>query len=171
MIASRFLLAALAALTLTGMARKPALTLRFHLETTGAAGAPFAIPVKFTNPARDGFMSNVPAISERNIVAIFPTPAADGTWGCAFKLDAGGRLALEQLSRDKRGSSLVAFMATKGGSHQIMDLLIDRPVSDGILYLPRGLTALEIAALRKTFKVLGESGKKPRAAATPAPGS
>ena len=160
MTALRISLTILGALALTGMARKPALTVRFHLETNGAAGPPFAVPVKFTNPPREGFMSNVPAVSERNILAIFPTPAADGTWGCAFKLDPGGRIAIETLSRESRGSSLVAFIATKGGSHQVMDLIVDRPISDGILYVPRGLTALEIAALRKSFKTLGETGKK-----------
>ena len=170
MTALRFSLAILSVLALTGMARKPTLTVRFHLETNGAAGPPFAVPVKFTNPPREGFMSNVPAVSERNILAIFPTPAPDGTWGCAFKLDPAGRIAVETMSRESRGSSLVAFISTKGGSHQVMDLIVDRPVSDGILYLPRGLTPLEIAALRKKFKVLGETGKKEREK-KPAPSS
>ena len=162
MNALRFSLIILAAIVCGAMARKPALTVRFHLESVGAAGAPFALPAKFRNPPRDGFIASVASISDRNIVAIHPTPGADGTWGCAFKLDQSGKFALETLSREHRGSSLVGFVSTKTGTHQLPELLIDRPVTDGIIYLPGGLTAAEIVALRKRFKLFGQP-------ATPAP--
>ena len=151
----------LAALALTGMARKPALSIRFHVEAGGTEGAPFAVPVKFANPPRDGFMSSVPAISERNIVAVYPVPSPTGSWGCAFKLDESGRVALDTLSREHRGASLVGFVSTKGGTHQLLDMVIDRPVSDGILWLPRGLTPGEIELFVKQFRTFGP--------ATPAP--
>lgn len=151
----------LAALALTGMTRKPALSIRFHIEASGTEGAPFAVPVKFANPRRDGFMSSVPAISERNIVAVYPVPSPTGSWGCAFRLDESGRVALDTLSREHRGASLVGFVSTKGGTHQLIDMVIDRPVSDGILWLPRGLTPGEIDLLVKTYRTFGP--------ATPAP--
>lgn len=163
MNALRFPLTMLAALTLCGMARKPPLSVRFHLETVGAAGPPFAIPAKFSNPPREGFIATVASISDRNIVGIYPAPAADGTWGCAFKLDDRGKFALETLSREHRGSSLVGFIATKSGTHQLPELLIDQPVTDGIIYLPRGLTGAEIVALRKQFKLFGQPEKPARA--------
>ncbi|MEO8351367.1 MAG: hypothetical protein ABI680_06520 [Chthoniobacteraceae bacterium] len=161
MIALRFFSLFLALMALTGFARKSTLTVRAHVEANGAEGAPFAMPVKFKNPPRDGFMSSVPAISERNITGIYAIRADDGTWGCAFRLNMEGRIAIETLSREHRGSSLVVFIATKIGTHQVIDMVIDKPVNDGILYVPRGMTATEIVVLQKQFKVIGPTGQKP----------
>lgn len=170
MNALRLLAFAAALLALTGMSRKPRLTVRAHLEANGAEGAPFSLPVKFANPPRDGFMDTVPAFSERNITGMYPTPAGDGTWGCAFTLDTEGRIALETLSREHRGSALVVFVATKKGTHQVVDMVIDRPVSDGIFYIPRGLTAIEIEMLRKQFKLFGPAAEAEKAAKAQAKG-
>ncbi len=161
MVATRFLLFGLALVALTGFARKNTLTVRAHVEANGAEGAPFAHPVKFKNPPRDGFMSSVPAVSERNITGVYAIRADDGTWGCAFRLNMEGRIALETLSREHRGSSLVVFIATKTGTHQVIDMVIDKPVNDGILYVPRGMTDGEVVMLQKKFKVIGPAAQKP----------
>ena len=152
----------LAALLLTGMAQKQAMTIRFHIEAKGQEGAPFSMPVKFMNPPREGFMSSVPSISERNIVAIYPVQNASGSWGCAFKLDEDGRIGLETLSREHSGASMVAFVATKTGTHQVIDVVIDKPVTDGILYLPYGFTANEIEMFKKRFQLFGPGASVPK---------
>ena len=157
----RLFLPALCALALTGMTRKPDVSIRFHVEASGTEGAPFSVPVKFANPQRDGFMSSIPAISERNIVAVYPVPSPTGSWGCAFKLDENGRIGLDTLSREHRGGSLVGFISTKGGTHQLIDMVIDRPVTDGILWLPRGLTPGEIEMLIKTYRTFGPAAPTP----------
>ena len=143
-----------------GFVKKKAITVRFHIEANERDGQPFAMPVKFRNPPRDGFMTQIPAISERNITAIFPFPAPDGTFGCAFKLDNFGRTALEEMSLSNRGSSVVAFVGTKTGPHQVIDMVVDKVIRDGIISIPSGLTQLEIVALEKEFKVLGQARKK-----------
>ena len=163
MHASRIFLPIVAALALTGMARKSMLSIRFHVEAKEEDGPRFSVPVKFANPPRAGFMSSIPAISERNIVAVYPVVSPAGTWGCAFKFDEDGRINLDTLSREHRGASLVVIIATKGGSHQVIDMVIDHPVTDGILFVPRGLSPGEIEALTKKFRVFGP------AAATPVP--
>ena len=143
-----------------GFAKKPAITVRFHIEANARDGQPFAMPVVFHHPERKGFMAQIPAVSERNIDAIFPFPASDGTAGCAFKLDHLGRTALEEMSLSNRGASVVAFVGTKTGTHQVIDMIVDKVIRDGIISIPRGLTALEIAALEKEFKIMGQTGKK-----------
>ena len=154
-----FLLLPLALATL-GMTRKPPVTVRWHVEANGRDGQPFAVPVVYHYPERKGFMASIPAISERNVQAIFPYPAGDGTFGCAFRLDNFGRTALEEMTLSNRGASVVAFVATKTGTHQVVDMTIDTVIRDGIITIPRGLTEIEVRTLAKEFKVLGLPKKK-----------
>ena len=151
-----FALAALAlALPCHGMSRKPVVTVRFHVETNARDTDTFSMPVNLLFQRRSTHVSRVPAFSEKQIKAILPFEAGDGTWGCAFQLDVQGRIRLETMSSDSRGAAMVVFIGTKGGLHQVVDMIIDRPVTDGVITIPKGLTALEIAALRKQFKDLG----------------
>lgn len=142
-----------------GFSKKPTITVRFHIEANERDGQPFAMPVTFHNPERKGFAAQIPAISERNIEAIFPFPAPDGTSGCAFKLDNFGRTALEEMTLSNRGASVVAFVGTKSGTHQVVDMVVDKVIRDGIISIPKGLTGLEIAAMEMEFKNM-KTGKK-----------
>ena len=150
------------ALGCAGFAKKPNITVRFHVEANERDGQPFAMPVTFHNPERKGAAAQIPAISERNIESIFPFPAPDGSSGCAFGLDNFGRTALEEMSLSNRGASVVVFIGTKKGTHQVIDMVIDKVIHDGIISIPRGLTDMEIAALEKEFKIMGQVGKRKR---------
>ena len=156
---ARLLLIALA-LTGFGFARKLPLTVRFHTEANARDGQPFAMPLTFHNPEHKGFVTQIPAISERNIVAIYPFPAPDGTSGCAFKLDNFGQTALEEMCLSNRGASVVAIVGTKTGTHQVIDMVIDKVIRDGIISIPSGLTELEVDALLREFRVMGEKTKR-----------
>ena len=147
------------ALASFGFAKKQVITVRFHVEANARDCQPFAMPITFHNPERQGFMTQIPAVSERNIEAIFPFPAADGTSGCAFKLDNFGRTALEEMTISNRGTSVIAFVGTKTGTHQVVDMVVDKVIRDGIISIPRGLTNLEIMALEMEFKNM-KTGKK-----------
>lgn len=145
------------------MAKKEKVTVRFHAEANPRDGDSFAMKIRLNNLRRDAYMSRVPEFSERNIVAIFPFKAADNSWGCAFQFDVQGRIRLETMSNQARGSALVVFVGTKSGQHQVVDMIIDTTVSDGIITIPRGLTELEVAVLRQQFPIMGaeKKGKKP----------
>jgi hypothetical protein len=160
MNAIRFCLIAIAGLCFLGAAKKPAVAVRFHVEANARDGDVFAMPVKFRNPPRDGFVERVPSLSERDVQGIYPTNAGDGTFGCAFVLNTHGRTALQTISTEKRGSSLVVFVSTKGGTHQVVELMIDKPINDGVIFVPRGMTLLEIEALQKQFPTKGQKAKK-----------
>jgi hypothetical protein len=150
----------LAALCCLGFGRKEyAVTVRFFAETRGLDANRFSSPVVLRHPARAAFIEKIPTIHERHIKAVYPFPAPDGTSGCAFELDASGRLALDVVSTERRGSSLVAFVSTKTGTHQVIDMVIDRTVKDGIITIQSGLTELEIAAITKQWPAMQEKRK------------
>ena len=147
------------ALCVLGMGRKEfPVTVRFFAEANANDTEKFATPIKFANPAREGFIEKVPVLSERNVKAIYPFPAADGTLGCAFQLDHSGRINLEVVSTERRGTSMVVYVGTKQGAHQVLDMVIDRSVRDGVITIHRGLTQMEIEAMGKQWPVIG--GKK-----------
>lgn len=159
----RLLLLPAIALCFLGMAeRPPTVTVRFFAEANARDGASFSTPIKLGNPPRDAFLEKVATIHERQIKAIYPFKAPDGTWGCAFKLDNDGRINLEVVSTQRRGTFLVGFIGTKKGSHRVADMIIDRTVSDGIISVPKGLTDLEVAVLSEQFKTLGGESPVPK---------
>ncbi len=158
-LTARLALIALAAASL-GMSNKPKVTVRFHSEANRNDTTSFATPVKLAYARREAHLNRVPEFSERNIKAIFPWKAADGSWGCAFQLNDSGRIRLETISSDNRGAAIVAFIGTKKGMHQVIDMVIDRPISDGIVAIPRGITDIEMLVLKSQFKVLGEEKEK-----------
>jgi hypothetical protein len=146
-----------------GMSQKPKVTVRFHPEANPQDGSSFVMPVKLQYQRRDAHLARVPAFSERQITAIYPFPSAsnDGTWGCTFVLDVQGRIRLETMSTEQLGTALVLFIGTKTGQHQVIDMLIDRPVTNGMITVPRGMTQTEVEVLKLQFPVLGEEkGKK-----------
>ncbi|MEI9896667.1 MAG: hypothetical protein WDN28_23100 [Chthoniobacter sp.] len=155
-----YLLCALVGLAALGMGDKPAVTIRFYLEANAQDTEKFASPIHLQNPPREAFIERIPAIHERMIKAIYPFKAANGTWGCAFKLDESGRIALDMLSGSRRGSSIVAMLSTKAHSRILIDMLIDKPIADGIISIPYGFTELEIAVLSKEFPIVGQKKKK-----------
>lgn len=154
------LLCTLLACACLGMGSKPKISVRFFAEANEQDTERFAQPITFRHPQRQGFIERVPSIHEKQIKAVYPFRASDDTWGCAFQLDNSGRLALEVLSTERRGTSLVGYIGTKTGVHQVVELLIDRPIRDGIISIPSGLTELEVGALTQTWPVLGQAKKK-----------
>jgi hypothetical protein len=138
--------------------KAPDVTVRFHSEANPRDTDTFAVQVMLSNPPRQAFISKIPDISEKDIQAIYPFPAPDGSMGCAFKLDEHGRIALDSLSIEKRGQSVVATM----NGRQVVDMQIDRRVSDGVITIQRGLTQEDIAALQKKFRIVGEAKKRRR---------
>ena len=155
-----YLLCALLGVASLGMGDKLPVTIRFYAEANAQDTDKFASPIHLENPPRDAYIERIPVIHERMIKAIYPFKAPNGTWGCAFKLDHAGRIGLEMLSSSRRGTSLVAMLSTKAHSRILIDMLIDKPISDGIISIPYGFTELEIGVLSKEFPVIGQKKKK-----------
>jgi hypothetical protein len=150
------LLPLMALLLVAGAKKEPAVTLRFYTETNAKATDSFAVSVELQTAHRQTYVSKIPDISEHNIQATYLFQNGDGTLGCCCLLDENGRLALDALSVEKRGRALVAVM----NGREVIDLLIDKRISDGIVTIPTGLTPEEAKLLQKTFKQVSVLPKK-----------
>lgn len=146
----RFLLPLLIAPFLMGAAKKPPTAVRFHLKADPSD--PFVLPLEIPGAPAPVGIKKIPEIHEGNIKAIYPVRAADGSFGCAFKLDFQGTLRLDTVSSEERGRVLVALFNTR----LITAMLIDKRIKDGIIYVPSGFSAQEIELLKKRFPIMGQ---------------
>src|SRR5690606_23341916 len=133
--------------------RAPRGTVRFHVETPGAGAKSFSTPVTLKYGKRNTRVSRLAALSEAHIVRARTFDAADGSKGAYFLLSDIGRYSLETLSTQSRGLALVAFV----NGRQVVDMVIDRKISDGILVIPLGLTEEEATLLETLFPDKTES--------------
>lgn len=157
----RFLLPLLG-LCLIAAASKPKVSVRFHVEVNEVNGEPFSIKSKVPGSGQNLTLSKIASISEDDIKAIYPFPAVDGSFGCAFRLDEHGNLMISTLSNESRGGTMVGFI----NGRAVTAMLIDRQITDGMVFINRGIQPEEIQMLMKAFPVLGQK-KKGQAPAKP----
>ena len=138
-------------------ARKPRCTLRVHVEANANDSESFATPMHSQVTGKKIVIEKVPRISEQDVVAFYPYPAADGSYGILFKLTDHGKLALDTLSVERRGRFVYVFV----NSRPLAELQIDRRVNDGQLYVASGVTAADLELMKKQWRILGQ-GKRPR---------
>jgi len=146
---------AAAALFCTAGAKKPEIDLRVHGQATAAEAPTFAFAATMLN-GEPTFLQRMPLLTDREVKAVYPFPAADGSMGVYFKLDSHGTGLLGQYTMERPGRKLVVIL----NGRQISNLVVDKPVRDGILAIGRGLTPDDVDLLASVFPVLGESGKK-----------
>ena len=135
----------------TAESKTPKCTLRAHLEANANDGPVFSTPIRSPLTGRSAVIAKVPTISELDVVGFQPYPAANGTFGVLFQLNDHGKLALDTLSVERRGSSLWVFV----NGRLIDELQIDRRVSDGKLYIASGLTANDVELMKKQWRTGG----------------
>ena len=134
--------------------RKQAVTVRFYVEVDAATADPFAVPVHVGVPQRHIFHESGASLSERQILGAHVYQNKDGEWAALFKLDATGRLTLANISSSNRGKSLVAYIGDAKIARVLPnDILIDRPVNDGLLQI-RGLLPKEAYLIQTHFPQL-----------------
>jgi hypothetical protein len=130
-------------------------TLRVHAQTDAHDGSVFSTPVTTPLTGKKIFIEKIPAISERDVSAFRAYPAKEGSFGVLFALNDHGRLALETLSIEHRGNTLVVLV----NGRAITEMMVDRRVSDGKLYIPAGLTAADVEAIAKDWPQIGAKGR------------
>lgn len=151
---SRIIVAA-AALACAAGAKKPVLDLRVHAEGTEAEAPTFAIPATLLN-GKPAFLQRMPLVSQNEIEAVYPFAAADGSQGIYLKLGQHGLRLLQQHTMSQQGKTLVVML----NGRMVSNLLVDRPIDDGIVCIPRGLSQEDVALLTSAFPVIGQEGKK-----------
>jgi len=120
-------------------------TFRVHTEASASDGPAFS--TKLPLFGREVTIEKVPTLSENDVTSLRTYPAPDGTHGALFQLNEHGRLALDSLSIERRGGSLFVFV----NGRPVTEFKIDRRVSDGKIYIASGLSAKDIALLRKDW--------------------
>jgi hypothetical protein len=131
-------------------------TMRVHLQANPRDGSVFASPVTTPISGKNIFIEKVPALSEHDVAAFRLYRAEDASFGALLQLNDHGRLALDTLSVEHRGELLVVFL----NGRAVTEMLIDRRVNDGRLYLPSGLTTADIALMSKEWPQIGAEEKK-----------
>jgi hypothetical protein len=145
--------------------RDPSIFIRFHVEVT-RSDPTFATEITAGDPPRKIIVEKLASLSERDINSFYPYKAADGTFSAAIQLDEHGRVTLETLSEESRGKALVAAV----NGRPIAVLTIDKPVTDGIIFIPRGLTEADIRQMGESYDIMGKdySAKKNKPKTPPA---
>lgn len=137
-------------------ARKPNCTLRAHVEGNANDSDVFSSQLHSPATGKKITIEKVATISEADVAAFRPYAATDGTYGVLFLLNEHGKLALDTLSIDRRGTFLYLFVNGRPAA----ELKIDRRVSDGKLYVASGLTSADIELMKKDWPLIGARKKR-----------
>src|SRR5438067_5776154 len=135
-----------------GVAKQRHCTFRVHAQANARDTEVFATSVRAQVSGKNVAIEKMPWISERDVVAFAAYPTANGTYGALFQLDDHGRVVLDTLSVERRGSLLFVFI----NGRSITELAIDKRVSDGKIYIASGLTAADINLMKKDWRLLGQ---------------
>jgi hypothetical protein len=136
----------------TASAKQRHCMLRVHAQANPRDTAVFATSVRAQVSGKDVAIEKMPRISEQDVIAFYPYAAANGTYGALFQLDEHGRVTLDALSVERRGSFLFVFI----NGRAITELEIDKRVSDGRIYVPSGLTGADIELMKKDWRLIGQ---------------
>ena len=138
----------LCSLTISG-ARKPKLSITFHLEGSQSDGAKMVQPIKLGNPPQIHFFRRAPEMSKRHIKGFYPFPANDGSgFGVAFKLNQSGSEALKVISTVYQGSKLMTVI----DSEPVDFIVMNQPINDGYVVVWGGLTKSDLAKFEAEFR-------------------
>ena len=136
----------------TSVAKQRHCTLRVHAQANERDGEVFATSLHARVAGKTVAIEKMPWISEHDVTAFSPYPAQDGTYGALIQLDEHGRVVLDTLSIERRGSFLFVFV----NGRMITQLNVDTRVSDGKIFIPAGLTAADIDLMKKDWRVIGQ---------------
>ena len=126
-------------------------TVRVHAQANANDGAVFASPVTTPLTGKRIYIEKIPTLSENDVAAFRAYQAPDGSLGVLFQLNDHGRLALETLSIEHRGTTLVVLV----NGRAVSEMVVDRPVADGQLYIASGLNAADLQAMQKDWPEIG----------------
>src|SRR5437762_5056636 len=146
----------LALFAVSGAGKEQHCIFRVHAEANPNDTPVFSSSVRALFSGKQVAVERIPRLSERDVVAFYPYLASDGTYGALFQLDEHGRIALDTLSVEQRGTLL--FVLING--RPITELQIDRRVSDGRIYIASGLTKADIDLMKNNWRLIGEKKKR-----------
>jgi len=139
----------------SGEAKKPRCTFRAHTEANASDGPVFSTEIRSMLSGKKVVIEKMPSLSERDVVSFQAYPASDGSYGALLQLNDHGRIALDSLSIERRGTFLFIFV----NGRPLAELQIDRRVSDGKIYIASGLTSNDIELMKKEWRPITPAKK------------
>lgn len=133
--------------------KKDVFSIRIHGEGSPEDGEKFTVPVVLLD-GRKTTLSIMPLLNEHDIKAVYPFKTADGTYGAFLRLDGHGANLLTQYSIEKMGANTTLTVFING--RQVVSVIVDKPVKDGIFWIPSGMTIMEEARMVNAFPVMGQ---------------
>ena len=130
--------------------------LRVHAQANPRDTEVFATSVRAQVSGKEVAIEKMPWISEQDVIAFSPYPARDGTYAALLQLDEHGRVVLDTLSVERRGSFLFVFV----NGRPITELEVDKRISDGKIFIRSGLTAADIESMKRDWRLIPQR-KKP----------
>jgi hypothetical protein len=138
---------------LLGMGKKVPYSLTFHSQASDMDLPKSYFP--FDLGGQRLLFKVIPEVSQENVVAFHPFPSETGNGqGVALQLDFRGRGSLEIVTRNRRGEYLLAMV-----NGQPVDFMVmDQPVSNGLISIWQGVPAEVIAAMDKKLPRIKPGG-------------
>ena len=136
-------------------AKRPKCMLRIHAEANARDTSTFSSAIRAKLSGKEVAIEKIPRLSENDVVRFAAYAATDGSYGALFQFDEHGRIALDALSVERRGGFLFVFI----NGRAITELQIDKRVSDGMIYIPSGLTAEDLKLMKKDWKMIKPKGR------------
>ena len=153
--ASIALLAAFA-FTSPAFARTHHCMFRVHALANERDSEVFATAIKAKISGKEVAIEKGASVSEDDVVAFSVYQAADGTLGALLQLDDHGRASLEAVSIEHRGQPL--FILLNG--RVVAELLVDKRITDGKIYIPSGITVADLRLMKKDWKLIALKDKE-----------
>ena len=123
-------------------------SIAIHSEGSPADGEKRVFPRNVLGEER--FFRISPEITETNFKAFYPFKADDGTsFGATFFLDDKAALRLDQLTTADQGKFVLAVV----DGQPVDYMTIDKPVTDGVITIWRGLSQEHLEFMEKKLKV------------------
>ncbi len=129
---------------------------RVHAEANPRDSDVFASAAKATISGKQVAIQKAASLTESDVVAFSAYTAPDGTYSALIHLDDHGRITLDSLSVEHQGGLLFIFM----NGRALTELQVDKRVSDGLIYIPSGLTAADLKLMRRDWKVIAPKSKE-----------
>src|SRR5438128_6136201 len=99
-----------ALLTISATGKDRHCVFRIHAEANPNDTATFSSSVRALFSGKQVAIERMPRLSERDVVAFYPYSAGEKNYGALLELDEHGRLALDTLSVERRGSLLFVLI-------------------------------------------------------------
>ncbi|MDF1656481.1 MAG: hypothetical protein P1U58_02645 [Verrucomicrobiales bacterium] len=124
------------------------LVVTFHTEAEQTDSPKFITPVKLGSEHRQYFFSKIPSFTDKDIAWFYPFTAADGiSFGAAFRLNERAASELRDITIANQGS----LLGLRCSDAPVKAVLIDRPISDGIVVVWDGLQQRHLQEFRAKF--------------------